>query len=103
MGGIIVFGGVTFAWLLFKLPEFSHVLEFFTAIGRNVGLNDDRGDIAKVLLYCSPVLAYHLHGFLRARHPGWYRTDFQPAAFGVMLFLIITNSGSSSEFIYFQF
>lgn len=103
---LFVFTLVTFAWLLFKLPDFSHVIAYVRA----VALNGDRPHnvlpIALVLVYSVPVIGYHIWYLLRES-----KMDFLQAAqsrsesllFGVMLFLIITNSGSSNSFIYFQF
>ena len=56
-----------------------------------------------ILIYSAPVILYHLHYLLK----GWIgalRYQYTEAVvYGSMLFLIITNSGSPSAFVYFQF
>lgn len=103
VGTMIVFTYVTLAWLLFKLPEFSHVMEFFKALAANFHVSHDYGMIAKIAMYSLPVVAYHVRHLMVSRQKQTPPFFLQPIAFGIMLFLIVTNSGSSAEFIYFQF
>jgi alginate O-acetyltransferase complex protein AlgI len=102
--GIMVFTFVTFAWLLFKLPDFSHVIEYFRSIFRNVG-SDYHSNSLYILLYSAPVVLYHFHYLLREYQLfTTFRIKRQEyLAYGAMLFMIITNSGPSGSFIYFQF
>jgi len=96
--GVFLF--VTFAWLLFKLPEFGHVVAFFTSLFQNFGMKPDLATLYYVLFFSAPVVLYHLHYLLGDSK---WKAPIRPVAFGVMLFLILFNSGTSGEFIYFQF
>lgn len=97
-----VFGIVTIGWLLFRLPEFSHALIYLQKMATNKPIgNLER--VGLVLLYCSPVVVYHLAYLYLDRETPSYRKYLEPTAFGAMLFLILTNAGSSGDFIYFQF
>lgn len=100
-----VFCFVTLAWLLFKLPNFSHVLAYFRAIALNTDKPNDSLTISLILMYSLPVVAYHLHYVLGNRLPSiqltWLRWEF--VSYGLMMFMIMTNSGSEGTFIYFQF
>ena len=101
---ISVFLFVTVVWLAFILPDFSHVIEFLKSLVHNRYLGSELGVIARVLLYSLPVVIYHLNYLADNAWPGRQsRAYCEPVAYGVMLFLLITNSGSSTEFIYFQF
>lgn len=96
----IVFTFVTFAWLLFKLPNFTDVIAFVNSVIKNEG-RDSYVMLFYIFIYSLPVLLYHLHYLSK----GWslnYR-KFEYIPYGVMLFLIATNSGPSGSFIYFQF
>ena len=98
-----VFVCVTFAWLLFKLPDFNHVIKYLIAIKDNLFLRDHQTIIKYITFYSIPIIIYHLW-YLFEEKRGCIRINIlRPAAYGIMLFLIITNSGSSSAFIYFQF
>lgn len=97
-----VFALVTVGWLLFRLPEFSHALIYLQKIMTNKPFgNPER--VSLVLTYCLPVLIYHLAYLYVDKRSAAYRNIVQPLAYGTMLFLILTNAGSSGDFIYFQF
>ncbi len=100
-----VFCFVTLAWLLFKLPNFSHVLAYCRAIAANMNKPNDSLTISLILVYSLPVVVYHLHYLLGDRLPSirltWSRWEF--VSYGLMIFMILTNSGSEGTFIYFQF
>lgn len=100
--GLVVFGFVTLAWLLFKLPEFSHVIEYFKTMTLNQGILSG-SLLLYILLYSLPVILYHIHYLVRERavYARVHRVEYLP--YGLMLFLIITNSGPAGAFIYFQF
>ncbi|MFQ5509956.1 MAG: MBOAT family O-acyltransferase [Leptospirillia bacterium] len=102
---LLVFLFVTYAWLLFKLPEFDHVIAYTKAIRNNGDLHTHYRLITMVLLYSLPVIAYHLHHLYRERLLRFVPASWTPApaAYGLMLFLILANSGSPGAFVYFQF
>jgi alginate O-acetyltransferase complex protein AlgI len=98
-----VFSYVTLAWLLFKLTDFGHVVDYVTSIWQNwswSGLSDTRWFIG---LYSIPVVAYHLLHNFRQRLTFLDRTEVAAFLYGLMLFLIATNSGEPQSFVYFQF
>lgn len=103
--GVWVFSFVTLAWLLFKLPNFSHVIAFLRAVVNNTTKPNDTLGIMLILMYALPVIVYHLHYLLGDKLPrvrlNWARWDY--IAYGLLIFMIITNSGSEGTFIYFQF
>jgi alginate O-acetyltransferase complex protein AlgI len=101
---IMVFCLVTFAWLFFKLPEFSQVMEYLKTIGNNMSLSFYSNLCYHILLYSSPVFLYHLFYLLKQNEK--FNASFEKHSYilyAIMLFLIVTNSGTSGSFIYFQF
>jgi len=105
LGMLMVFTFVTFAWLLFKLPNFSQAVAYVLAIANNWHIKPDLKVNYYLLIYSLPVVVYHLNALVKERYQ---RSAFRPMpvqhlAYGVMLFLLITNSGDAGAFIYFQF
>lgn len=102
----VVFGFVSFAWLLFKLPDFQHVLTFLTCLRTNLHAPTTFGGPMIILLYGSAVVAYHA-GYLVRRAQGDTALvalqPLRPVMYGAMLVMIALNSGPSAAFIYFQF
>jgi len=101
--GMMVFMFVTLAWLLFKLPQFDHVIEYMKSIWNNVHTDDDFNIIAYILLYSLPVAIYHFIYLLRRKKHFPLIKKYEYVFYAIMLFLMITNSGSPGAFIYFQF
>lgn len=100
---LFTFSMVTLAWLLFKLPDFNHVIGYVQAIFDNTGNGDPQPLLLFfVLLFSIPVVVYHLL-YLWARTPRPAMAVIKPVCYGIMLFLILVNSGSGASFIYFQF
>lgn len=97
-----VFSVVTAGWLLFKLPDFSQVLIFVATLRENNHMKPVLGGPAMILLYSAPVIAYHLHYLWRQKRPAM-PSRLRPLAFGLMLVMIVLNSGPGTAFIYFQF
>ncbi|RJP80134.1 MAG: MBOAT family protein [Desulfobacteraceae bacterium] len=100
---IAVFTFVTFAWLLFKLPEFNHFIQLMITLPRNIDMIINVQVVLQVAVYSLPIILYHLIYLYRNKIPVLYMNLMEPAIYGFMLFMIITNSGSPNEFIYFQF
>ncbi|MEI6141529.1 MAG: MBOAT family O-acyltransferase [Mariniphaga sp.] len=101
--GCLIFGFVTLAWLLFKLPNFEHVIGYFRCLFNNFGNINDFQIIIYILLYSSPVILYHSIYLLKDRLFYKPYRSYEYLLYGIMLFLIVVNSGSSGAFIYFQF
>lgn len=100
--GLVVFSFVTLGWLLFKLPEFHHVIGYMKAIVANRG-GLDAGLNMYLLIYSFPVVAYHALYLIKQRGSFQKFRDLDFVAYGFMIFMIVTNSGSPGTFIYFQF
>jgi alginate O-acetyltransferase complex protein AlgI len=101
---IIVFLFITLTWLLFKLPNFSHVIKYIQSFFLNTSTPNDYSKITYVMLYSSPIFLYHVLFLMKERNI--FNILFRKIEFvwyGILLFLIITNSGSTGTFIYFQF
>jgi len=101
--GCFIFSFITLAWLLFKLPEFNHVISYFRCMFNNFGTADNTSTIAYILIYSLPVILYHLHYLLRNKPFYTSLKRHEYLFYSILLFLLITNSGSSGSFIYFQF
>jgi len=106
---LVTFHLVSLLWLLFQLPKFDEALLYLRELGGwKAGLVPQPA--FSILLFGSPVVLYHLWALARpgiektctglSRNPLPFLRDF---AYAVLLFLILTNSGSPGEFIYFQF
>ena len=104
-----VFTIVSLGWLLFKLPHFKEAIDYVICIFTNfTSINDIIFDIYYnsrfINIYILPIFLYH---FLYCyRNKSWmkrYILQYDYILYGMMLFLIITNSGSVSNFVYFQF
>jgi alginate O-acetyltransferase complex protein AlgI len=108
LSAFMVFVFVSFAWLLFKLPNFDYVIQYFHCIANNsdIAVTDFlRRMDTYILLYSLPVVLYHFHYLyqVHARPSVAFALRYEPVLYGIMLFLIFTNSGVTGDFIYFQF
>jgi len=100
---ISVFLFVTFAWLLFKLPNFNEAVLYVKAIFNNTHSGQTNyAIILYIILYSIPVALFHFYHLAEAR-VGRFLGWLQPVFYGFLLFAIIVNSGRSGSFIYFQF
>lgn len=102
---LMVFTAVTLGWLLFKLPEFSEVLLYLNAIGKNAFMPNEFHMIIYVFIYSLPVFLYHLFYLWKQKQSDAIiiNSNYNAAIYAAMLVLIVTNYGSSNTFIYFQF
>ena len=102
---LFVFVLVSFGWLLFMLPHFDEALLYVKCIFNNYGsiiFIDPK--LLPILIYAVPVILYHV--LYCYRNNNWVRhfiLRYDCVLYGIMLFLILTNSGSVSSFVYFQF
>jgi alginate O-acetyltransferase complex protein AlgI len=99
---VFVFSVVSWAWLLFKLPELSQVVFYSKAILENIGMSADWERIGFIALYSMPVFLYHVWAFLKEKKVV-AALKAETFVYGLLLFLIIMNSGDANAFIYFQF
>lgn len=103
--GIFVFLFVSAAWILFRLTP-DGVKLFVYYVWENLTKSLSVLDIHLItftLMYSLPVILYHAIYLYKDKKywPQIKRTEY--IFYAVMLFLIITNSGTSGSFIYFQF
>ena len=101
--GGLVFTMVTFGWLLFKLPNFSDVIVYFKSLKENIVSEENYHYISYILIYSSPVILYHIFYLFKERPFFSVLNKYDYLCYGIFLFLILTNSGTSGSFIYFQF
>jgi alginate O-acetyltransferase complex protein AlgI len=105
----ITFNFVSVLWLLFKLPDFRQVIEYARCLVHNPGgIQPQTGFV--IGLFALPVVLMHLHSAagnwvhrLRGRigDRAWAWTE--ALGYAGMIWLLIVNSGTPGEFIYFQF
>jgi alginate O-acetyltransferase complex protein AlgI len=100
---ILVFLMVTLGWLLFKLPEFNHVIEYLKSVVQNNNNQVNIGLLLSILIYSSPVILHHMYILYTTHFESGVIHRFKFVVYSIMIFLIITNSGISGSFIYFQF
>lgn len=95
----LVFNFVSFGWLFFKLQDSSQAWGYLGSLFNN-GLSDvELLRLFQLVTFGSMVFFYHLIGAKRVK----LSPNVKNVLYGIMLFLIITNSGPSTPFIYFQF
>ena len=105
----VVFNVISALWLLFKLPDFRQVLEYLRCLAHNpFGIKPQL--LFVIGLFSLPVILMHLHAATarwrrRIRERVGARTWAWSEALGyaTMILLILVNSGTPGEFIYFQF
>jgi len=104
---LYVFSFVTLGWLLFKLPTGSQAADFLRTLASNRQIAVDSSNCAAVLLFSLPVVVYHLVHYplpqFEALRQRWWWPGVRQLSMGLALVLIILNSGSATDFIYFQF
>ena len=100
---IFVFICISFAWLLFKLPNFNEVIIYISSILHNNHLIPKMHIIANILLYSFPIFIFHLMYLIKNTKQGFFVKKYEYIFYAILLFLILTNSGSAGTFIYFQF
>ena len=102
---LFVFVCVSFLWLFFVLPDFSQFTGYLSCLcdfHRGVALIDVK-KTAPIVVYALPVVLWHMMYLMRNTRTADVLRKVNYLWYGIMLFLIITNSGTSSQFIYVQF
>ena len=102
----LVFSVVSFAWLFFKFTDIKDVGLFLKALSITKWTNFKWGlTELYILVYSSPVVLLHLYYYLKTNSPSLkiFNTSVSQFLYAIMLFLIITNSGINTTFIYFRF
>lgn len=101
--GCVVFGLVSLGWLFFKLPDFSHAWLYIQRIVLAPFYSTDKERLLIIALYSAPVILYHIAYLSKRSTVGRIRPALSPVVYAILLFMIVLNSGSSGDFIYFQF
>lgn len=97
----MVFSFVTFAWLLFKLPEFGHVIIYLKTLFTSE-YETNAQKVAFIMTFSAPVIVYYIWHALKQRWPV-QAGRYEFVLYGAMIVGILLNSGAPGAFIYFQF
>lgn len=100
---LFTFTMVSLAWLLFKLPKFDKVLHYLSCIPDNINKTVQLDLITNILLYSTPVVLHHIYYLYVSNYDSKMLERSKFFFYGLMIFLILTNSGLPGSFIYFQF
>lgn len=100
---LAVFSFVSIGWLVFKLPDFTDVLQFIDSIFNNTHIGGiEKPILFSVAIYSMPVFLYYIsHLVLKSWNVNLLK--YEGILYGTLLFLIVVNGGDSNTFIYFQF
>ncbi len=101
-----VFFVVTLAWLLFKLTKIEHAFSYFYHMYANMSFSTSSLGwltVMCIVLYSIPVLMYYWWYLIREGAFARALRRYDYVGYGIMVFLILTSSGPSGDFIYFQF
>ena len=109
---LFVFLIVTLAWLLFKLPNFSDAVNYIYCMCTRWDYPYDSTQMYYITFFSAPVVLLHLRYLLI--HSAWWQNTsvtqprlagpmLAPACYGLLLLLLLINSGTPGAFIYFQF
>lgn len=99
---LLVFNFVSLGWLFFKLQDSSQAWAYLGSLfhSRAHEANEvNGGGLFLIVAYGLIIFAYHLVSVYKNKISQLAKN----IAYGMMLFLIVTNSGSPTPFIYFQF
>jgi alginate O-acetyltransferase complex protein AlgI len=103
-----VFSLVSCGWLLFRLPDFESVIDYFRAMFTNVSFYPmvNLALAIPIVFYSAPIIIYHFAYLISLKEKKGRSDRFtwlMPISYSLMLFLILTASGNAGSFIYFQF
>lgn len=103
----LVFQLASALWVLFLMPDFGHAALFFGHLVTQPWRGTPQ-TLFVVMVYGTPIVLWHLLALVRETR--WWQAGWGSAwdrvswlAYAVLLALIVTNSGASGAFIYFQF
>ncbi len=105
----ITFHIVSMLWLLFIMPNFDNVIQYFFLVISQEKVLESPRQAYIVLIYGLPIVFYHLIAYFREHSKSisscsiLKNMNIEAFMLSVTLFLIILNSGTNGDFIYFQF
>ena len=102
-----VFIFVSFGWLLFRLPDFGHVIAYLRCLATNYSLGFVGQKKLLILVFVFSLPVFLLHAFksmaaggrihcVASTVPAWLK-------YGLLVFAILVSYGLPGAFIYFQF
>jgi alginate O-acetyltransferase complex protein AlgI len=105
----LIFNLVSLLWLLFQLPNFKEVMLYFHELSL-LRQGASPQILFTVVFFGMPVILYHFWALFRPLCWDPFKaknsdvaTYLMNGVYGMLLFLIIVNSGGSGSFLYFQF
>ena len=102
---VVVFHVVSFLWLLFLLPDFKSLVSLGGDFAQGRWQFSPQ-NIFTVAVFSAPIVLYHGWFALKRWRPAignLVSPSIQWWGYAVLVFLIITNSGTTGAFVYFQF
>jgi alginate O-acetyltransferase complex protein AlgI len=98
---------VSMLWLLFIMPDFDKVIQYFYLVLSQEKILKSPQHIYIVFIYGLPIVLYHLAAYFQehsiSRNSILKNRNTEAFTLSVMFVLIILNSGTNGDFIYFQF
>ena len=99
---LAVFTFVSLSWLLFKLPDFHHAVEYLVCLASGLGKPATPKLLLVIAILTAPVIIYHADHLARGALRRW-ADRLRGPAYVAMALAIVFNPGSTQAFIYFQF
>ncbi len=106
---VMTFHIVSLLWLLFLMPNFDNVINYFSHITETDKYIKSPQYLFIVLFYGLMIVIYHIFAYLNEhtsllKHDSGKQLNARYALFlSFLLTMILVNSGTNGEFIYFQF
>lgn len=99
-----VFTGFSVALILYRMQEYHHALKYLEAIFTSAAysLNQYYRQF-NVIWYSIPIVLYHLLYLRKNRVPQPVMQQLRIWSYGIMIFLLFTNTGTTGSFFYFRF
>ncbi len=101
---------VSVGWIFFKLTDCGEVFRYLSMIFQNTSYITDYAKVVMIASYSLPVIVYHiLYLYIYqgnnnlVREAIFEKSLARLILLGIMVFLIVFNSGSGRPFVYFQF
>jgi alginate O-acetyltransferase complex protein AlgI len=103
---LVTFHLITLLWLTFLMPDLDSIYSFFEGVFN--GKTQFSGPpVFCIIFYGVMVMIYHIWGWIKEYRSGLANrianSPIEPIIHAIMIFLVITNPGAPSGFIYFQF
>jgi alginate O-acetyltransferase complex protein AlgI len=99
-----VFTGFSVALILYRMQEYQHAIKYLEAIFTSTAysLNQYYRQF-NVIWYSIPIVLYHLLYLRKNKVPQPVLQQIKIWSYGIMIFLLFTNTGTTGSFFYFRF